>query len=56
MQPATVREFTNLNTKPVIREQQILEPTDDFYRAISMEEFKERARVVVENAYKRYTF
>jgi hypothetical protein len=41
--------------KTAIREQQILEPDDDFYRAISMDEFKERARVVVEDAYKRYT-
>jgi hypothetical protein len=41
--------------KSAFREQQILEPDDDFYRAISMEEFKDRARVVVENAYKRYT-
>jgi hypothetical protein len=41
--------------KTAIREQQILEPDDDFHRAISMDEFKKRARVVVENAYKRYT-
>ena len=41
--------------KTAIREQQILEPDDDFYRAISMEEFKKKARIVVKNAYKRYT-
>ena len=47
--------LVNGAAKPAFREQQILEPDDDYYRAISMEEFKERARVVVENAYKRYT-
>ena len=35
-------------------EQQVLEPDDDFYKAISMEDFKERAREVVKAAYKRY--
>jgi len=33
---------------------EILEPDDDFRRAISAEEFKIRAREVVEKAYKRY--
>ncbi|MDR0437650.1 MAG: hypothetical protein LBH22_05035 [Bacteroidales bacterium] len=33
-------------TKPV-REQRILEPDDDFYRAISMEEFRERMHVSI---------
>ena len=51
----TTGTFNYLSTKNVTREQQILEPDDDFYRAISMDEFKERARIVVENAYKRYT-
>jgi len=32
-----------------------LEPDEDFRRALSAEEFKKRARVVVENAYKRFT-
>ena len=30
-------------------------PDDDFRRAITMDEFKERAREVVKTAYKRYT-
>jgi hypothetical protein len=34
---------------------EVLEPDDDFRRAISMEEFKQRAHKVVEKAYKRYT-
>jgi len=34
---------------------EFLEPDDDFRRALSVEEFKKRARVVVENAYKRFT-
>ena len=34
---------------------EFLEPDEDFRRALSAEEFKKRARVVVENAYKRFT-
>ena len=33
---------------------EFLEPDDDFRRALSATEFKERAREVVKNAYKRY--
>ena len=32
----------------------IFEPDEDFYRSISIEEFQERAREVVETAYKRF--
>ena len=34
---------------------EFLEPDDDFRRALSVEEFKKKAREVVEKAYKRYT-
>ena len=43
---------TRVNEK---REKKRLQPDDDLRRAISMDEFKERARTVVEAAYKRYT-
>jgi len=33
---------------------EILEPDEDFYSAITMDEFKIRAREVVKNAHKRY--
>ena len=36
-------------------EQQVFEPDEDFYRSISIEEFKIKAREVVEKVYKRYT-
>ena len=41
---------------PVVKypEQPILEPDENYYRAITMGEFKERARETVEAAYKRY--
>ena len=34
--------------------QRFKEPDEDFYRAITMDEFKIRARGVVKNAYNRY--
>ena len=34
--------------------EEVLEPDDDFRSAISMDEFKIRAREVVKKAYKRY--
>jgi len=33
----------------------VFQPDDDFYRSITMDEFKERAREVVTAAYKKYT-
>ena len=33
---------------------EVLEPDDDFRRALSVTEFKEKAREVVKNVYKRY--
>ncbi|MCL2130993.1 MAG: hypothetical protein FWH36_00840 [Lentimicrobiaceae bacterium] len=36
-------------------ENDYLNPDEDFYRAITMEEFKIKAREVVEKAYNRYT-
>jgi hypothetical protein len=35
-------------------EQPVLEPDDDLRRAITMDEFRKRAREVVEKAYKRH--
>ena len=43
------KEFVNT------REKRYKEPDDDFYRAITMDEFKIRAREVVKNVHKRYT-
>jgi len=43
------------NFDTVTKPQAILEPDDDFRRAITMDEFKIRAREVVKAAYKRYT-
>ena len=34
--------------------ERVFEPDDDFYRSISADEFKERAREVVKAAYNRY--
>ena len=34
--------------------EEILEPDDDFRRAISMDEFRKRAQVMVENVHNRY--
>ena len=39
----TTGTFNYLSTKNITREQQILEPDDDFRRAITMDEFIERA-------------
>jgi hypothetical protein len=34
--------------------EEILEPDEDFYSAITMDEFRKRARVMVENVHNRY--
>lgn len=36
------------------REEVVFQPDDDFYRSITMDEFKERARGVVTAVHKRY--
>ena len=41
--------------KKRVQEKTRLKPDDDFRRAISMDEFKARAREVVTQAYNRYT-
>ena len=41
----TTNKFNHLNTKAVIREQQILEPDDDLRRAITFDELLERTYV-----------
>lgn len=42
------------NYKPLVEEQVILQPDEDFYRAITMDEFKERALLIVEKLDKKY--
>ena len=49
MNVVSSKEFVNT------REKRCKEPDDDFYRAITMDEFKIRAREVVKNVHKRYT-
>ena len=34
--------------------EEVLEPDDDFRSAITMDEFRERARIMVENVHNRY--
>ena len=40
--------------EPVIAEQPILEPDEDFYRAITMDEFKQKVLVMVDKLDKKY--
>jgi len=42
------------NYNPLVEEQVILQPDDDFFRAITMDEFKERALLIVEKLDKKY--
>ena len=43
-----------ITPEPVVREQKILQPDDDFYRAISAEEFRERALTMASELDKKY--
>ena len=40
--------------KPTVEEQPVLEPDDDFYRAITMDEFKQKVLVMVDKLDKKY--
>ncbi|MCL2416901.1 MAG: hypothetical protein FWD02_03095 [Bacteroidales bacterium] len=40
--------------EPIIEEQPILEPDEDFYRAITMDEFKQKVLVMVDKLDKKY--
>ena len=40
--------------EPVVAEQPILEPDEDFYRAITMDEFKQKVLVMVDKLDKKY--
>jgi len=58
-EPVVIKRGNNmfhLMYKPVEKpkERVYFEPDDDFYRSISVDEFRERAREVVKAAYKRY--
>ena len=48
MNAVSCKEFADTKT------QRFKKPDEDFYRAITMDEFKIRARGVVKNAYNRY--
>ena len=45
----------DITTNRIQEPNMIFEPDEDFYRSITMEEFKIKAREVVEKVYKRYT-
>jgi len=48
------QEVFRLVYNPIVEEQPILEPDEDFYRAITMDEFKQKVLVMVDKLDKKY--